>query len=290
MSGPVRLSILALVLHPAVAPAQDAAAVEHFEKKVRPLLAEHCLKCHGAPGQKVQGGLSLTGRAGLLAGGDNGPAVVAGEPAKSRLIQAVRHDGELKMPPKGKLADQQVADLTKWVKDGAVWPDAGDADTSPNHGGPLFNDEQREFWAFQPVRPPPVPEVRTPQLEIRNEIDRFVLAKLEAAGLKPAPPADRRTLVRRATFDLTGLPPTPDEIDAFLKDTTANAWEKVIDRLLASSAYGERWGRHWLDVARYADSNGLDENTAFGNAWRYRDYVIRSFNADRPFDRFVKEQ
>src|SRR5262249_34563925 len=145
-------------------------------------------------------------------------------------------------------------------------------------------------WAFQPVVRPAVPEIRNPKFEIRNEIDAFVLAKLEAAGLKSAAPADKRTLIRRATFDLTGLPPTPHEVEAFLKDDSPKAFEKVVDSILASSAYGERWGRHWLDVARYADSNGLDENTAYGNAWRYRDYVVKSFNDDKPYHQFVLEQ
>jgi cytochrome c553 len=288
MSGPLRALLVVAALAPTAARAQDAAAVEFFEKKVRPVLAEHCLTCHGADpasgGRKSPGGgLMLTSRADLLAGGDSGPAVAPGDPAKSRLIQTVRHDGELKMPPKGKLSDAQVTDLTKWVKDGAAWPAAGAAAPAPKAGGPLFTAEQKAFWAFQPVKAPPVPAGQNP-------IDHFVRKELADAGLNPSPPADRRTLLRRATFDLTGLPPTPAEIDAFLADTSADAWEKVVDRLLASPAYGERWGRHWLDLARYADSNGLDENTAFANAWRYRDYVVRAFNADKPFDRFVKEQ
>jgi mono/diheme cytochrome c family protein len=288
MSGPLHRALAAALLatplpSPAAA-ADDPAAIEFFEKKVRPVLAEHCYKCHGGTGEKIKGGLEMTGRAALLKGGDTGPAIVPGDPAKSLLVHVVRYDGDLKMPPRGKLTDQQIADLTAWVKAGATWPDSPETDaTAKKPGGPLFTPEEKAFWAFQPVRPPPVPAGR-------DAIDHFVLTKLRDNGLSPAPPADRRTLLRRVTFDLTGLPPTPAEIDAFLKDDSPEAWKKVIDRLLASPAYGEAWARHWLDVARYADSNGLDENTAFGNAWRYRDYVIRAFNADKPFDRFVKEQ
>ncbi|HEV3438578.1 MAG TPA: PSD1 and planctomycete cytochrome C domain-containing protein [Gemmata sp.] len=293
MSGPLRCVVVVVqlaLLTPASAIAQDAAAVEFFEKKVRPLLTEHCLKCHGAPGEKVRAKLKVTDRAALLAGGETGPSLVPGNPEKSLLIEAVKYDGDLKMPPKGKLTDTQIADLTKWVKDGAVWPEtaAGTTGTKPN--GPLFTEAQKKYWAFQPIREPVVPTLNSHQATTNNPIDSFIRAKLEAAKLKPAPEADRRVLIRRITFDLTGLPPTPEEVEAFVADTAANAWEKAIDRLLASPAYGERWGRHWLDVARYADSNGLDENTAFGNAWRYRDYVIQALNADKPFDRFVKEQ
>ena len=284
--------VLALLLAPAPARADD----EFFEKKIRPLLADHCVTCHGTPpaagGTKsLGGGLKLTTRAAMLAGGDTGPALVPGKPDASLLITAVRYAAEdLKMPPKGKLADQQIADLTKWVKDGATWPNAGaTANPAPAPAAPLFTPEQKAFWAFQPVKEPVVPVSRE-KASVNNEIDNFVLARLSDSGMSLSPPADRRTLLRRVTFDLTGLPPTPDEVDAFLKDTSPGAYEKVIDRLLASPAYGERWARHWLDVARYADSNGLDENTAFGNAWRYRDYVVKAFNDDKPYDRFLKEQ
>jgi cytochrome c553/mono/diheme cytochrome c family protein len=291
MSGPLRSFVVALLsLMPTAAFAEEGTAVEFFEKKIRPVLAEHCLKCHGTPeadgGRKtLGGGLKLTGRAAAIAGGETRAAIVPGDPAKSLLIETVKYGGETKMPPKGKLSDQQIADLTKWVKDGAVWPEseANPGVNTPGSPMELFTDEQKKFWAFQPIKQPTPPKPGNP-------IDAFTLAKLSDNGLSPAPLADRRTLIRRVTLDLTGLPPTPEQIDAFLADKSSNAWEKVIDRLLASSDYGERWGRHWLDVARYADSNGLDENTAFGNAWRYRDYVIKAFNADKPYDRFVKEQ
>ena len=194
---------------------------------------------------------------------------------------------------KGGSRTHEIAAIEAWVKTGAPWPDAGEsaptAAPAAESKGPLFTPEQKAFWAFQPVRDLAQPAVRD-STRVANPIDAFVLAKLEEKNLRPVDPADNRTLIRRVTFDLTGLPPTPDDIDAFLADASPDAFSKVVDRLLASPAYGERWGRHWLDVARYADSNGLDENTSFGNAWKYRDYVIRSFNADKPFDVFVREQ
>jgi hypothetical protein len=252
--------------------------VRFFETKVRPLLAEHCFRCHGPDRQKAN--LRLDAPEALRRGGASGePAVVPGRPDDSLLLRAVRHqDPAPHMPPKAILSDRQVADLALWVKMGAPYPAVT---ASPGSG--------RDFWAFRPPVDPPVPAVKD-RAWARGPLDHFVLAKLEAAGLRPAPPADRRTLLRRVTFDLTGLPPAPEEIDAFLKDDSPQAFVRVVDRLLASPAYGERWGRHWLDVARYADSNGLDENVAHGNAWRYRDYVIAAFNADMPYDQFVLEQ
>lgn len=265
-----------------------AAAAEFFENRIRPLLVAHCQECHGGKARK--GGLKLDSAKAVLRGGDTGAVVVPGEPDKSLLVQSVRYDGDLKMPPKGRLSAAQIADLAEWVRQGAVWPGAAPvAPPTGTEGGMVFTEEQRNHWAWQPIADPVPPAVRDAAW-VRSPIDRFVLSRLEAAGLRPAPEADRRTLLRRVTFDLTGLPPTPAEIDAFLADDSPTAWEKVIDRLQASPAYGERFGRHWLDVARYADSNGLDENTAFANAWRYRDYVVAAFNADKPFDRFVVEQ
>ena len=249
---------------------------EHFEKKVRPVLVGKCIVCHGP--EKQSGGLRVDSRAALLTGGERGAALVAGKPDESLLLRALAHDGDLKMPPKKKLADADIAAIREWVRLGAPFPAA-----------PVAPTQSAKHWSFQPVATGSVPDVKD-KTWAKSDLDRFVLAKLEAAGLKPAPPADRRTLIRRATFDLTGLPPTPDEIEAFLGDDSRDAFEKLIDRLLASPAYGERWGRHWLDVARYADSNGLDENVAQGNAWRYRDYVIRAFNDDKPYNRFLLEQ
>jgi mono/diheme cytochrome c family protein len=254
--------------------------VRFFETRVRPVLAEKCFKCHGPAKQK--GDLRLDSAAAVKKGGDSGRALlVPGKPDESLLLRAVRHaDGVEKMPPAGKLKDSEIADLAAWVKRGAPFPAAAAAAAGP---------DPAKHWAFQPVVKPAVPAVRDAGWA-KSDLDRFVGAKLEAAGLTRAPPADRRTFVRRATFDLTGLPPTPEEVAAFLTDTSPDADERLIDRLLASPAYGERWGRHWLDVARYADSNGLDENTAHGNAWRYRDYVVNAFNADKPYDRFLLEQ
>jgi cytochrome c553 len=263
---------------------QDVRKVEFFEKQVRPILAEHCYKCHGTPGKPHKGMLNLADRTAAFAGGSSGPAIIPGSPEKSLLIQSLGHEGEIRMPPKGKLSAQQIADLTRWVKDGAVWPDQASAAGSVQG----YTQAQKDHWAFRPIRDPSLPTVGGPQSA--NPIDLFIESRLQAAHIQAAPPAERRVLIRRVTFDLTGLPPTPAEIEAFIADGSPGAWEKVVDRLLASSAYGERWGRHWLDVARYADSNGLDENTAFANAWRYRDYVIRSFDRDKPFDRFIREQ
>ncbi|MBM4067597.1 MAG: DUF1553 domain-containing protein [Planctomycetes bacterium] len=258
-------------------PAPSAEQVRFFETSIRPLLVEHCFKCHGAARQK--GDLRLDSREHLLKGGLSGPAVTPGRPEKSLLIKAIHYrDQGLKMPPKGKLSYRQIADLTRWVKSGAAFP-----------ANVVTTKKPGDHWAFQPPREPAVPAVKNAQWP-RNALDHFVLAQLEAKGLQPAPPADKHTLIRRATFDLTGLPPTPAEVDAFLADTSADAFARVVDRLLASTHYGERWARHWLDVARYADSNGLDENVAFGNAWRYRDYVVTAFNRDKPYDQFLLEQ
>ncbi|MEX2174739.1 MAG: PSD1 and planctomycete cytochrome C domain-containing protein [Pirellulaceae bacterium] len=278
------LAILLALLAPALAWAeqpveQTAEQLRFFETKVRPVLAEHCLACHGP--KKQWSNFRVDSRASLLAGGDFGEAVVPGNPAESRLIEAVRQSGdELSMPPEGKLTDRQIADLETWIRQGAHFPAEATA-KSP------FRDPGH--WAFQPAGDPPLPEVNNGAWVV-SPLDRFLLARLEAEGLAPAPPADKRTLLRRATFDLTGLPPTPAEVADFLSDERPNAFALVVDRLLESPAYGERWGRHWLDVARYADSNGLDENIAHGNAWRYRDYVVAAFNRDKPFRQFVQEQ
>jgi mono/diheme cytochrome c family protein len=282
--------ILAIFVLAIPARAEDPRAVEFFEKKIRPLFVAQCQECHGADAKKIKGGLRLTSRAEMLKGGESGPAVVPGNPAKSRLMNAVRHTADdLKMPPKGRLKDSEIADLEAWVKGGAIWPEAKTTTAESPKPGRLFTDEQKQFWAFLPMREWPLPNVRDAAWP-RSPIDTFILSKLEEKSLQPAKPANRYSLLRRVTFDLTGLPPTPDEIDAFFRDESPNAFEKVIDRLLESPRYGERWGRHWLDIVRYADSNGLDENTAFGNAWRYRDYVIRSFNSDKPYDVFLREQ
>jgi len=270
-------------------PKPDPAAVEYFEKNVRPLLAEHCGDCHT---KKAKGGLKLDSRASLLKGGDSGPAVVPGDAEKSLLVKSIRYDGELKMPSNGKLKQHEIDVITKWVNDGAVWPAADTAVSVRPKDGRLFTDEQKKFWAFQPIKRPEVPAVsRDPKGSAStNPIDAFILTKLEAAGLTLSKSADKRALLRRVHFDLIGLPPMAEELTAFEADTSPDAFEKVVDKLLTSPHYGERWGRHWLDVARYADTNGMDENTLFGNAWRYRDYVVNSLNADKPYDQFLREQ
>jgi hypothetical protein len=258
-------------------------AIEFFEKKVRPLLAEKCWSCHGP--QKQRAGLRLDGRDSVLKGGDTGPAVIPGKPDQSLLVRAVRRDGDLKMPPKDPLSAGEVENLAAWVRDGALWPAASAGTTT------TVEEVRRRHWAFRPVRKPPPPAVRSAGW-VRTPIDAFVLAGLEARGLTPAAPADRRTLIRRLSFDLLGLPPSPDEVHAFEADTSADAWEKLVDRLLASPHYGERWGRHWLDVARYADTKGyvFTEERKFPYSYTYRDWVIRAFNEDLPYDQFVVQQ
>ncbi|MBV9122031.1 MAG: PSD1 domain-containing protein, partial [Planctomycetes bacterium] len=243
---------------------------------------------HSAGAKKLQGGLRLDSRAGLLQGGNTSPAIVPGAPHRSLLVRAVRYtDADLQMPPKRRLTRAQVADLEAWVKMGAPDP-RGEAE-----GAVIKKDidfrEARRFWSLQPVRDPPLPAVKNRDWP-RNPIDHFLLAALEARGLQPAGDADKRTLIRRATFDLTGLPPTPEEINAFLADTSSEAFAKVVDRLLDSPAYGERWGRHRLDLARYADTSGCNSDFPIPDAYRYRNYVIGSFNRDKPYDQFVREQ
>lgn len=278
----VFLLLLGLVLtidEPAGGESPTAEQIRFYENNIRPLLTDHCLKCHGE--LKQWGGLRLDSRQATLRGGDSGEAVIPGKPLDSLLIQAVKHeDEELRMPKDDSLTERQIADLVRWVEMGAPFPAVTTSATrtrDPNH------------WAFQPPVEVPEPEVQNVDWS-QTTLDRFILAKLEAEQLSPSPAADKRTLIRRVTFDLIGLPPTPEEIDAFLADSSPTAFASVVDRLLDSPKYGERWGRHWLDVARYADSNGLDENVAHGNAWRYRDYVVAAFNGDKPFDRFVLEQ
>ncbi len=259
-----------------------------FEKEVRPLLVAKCYECHsGEDGAEPDGGLLLDSRAGWMQGGDSGAAITPGNPDASLLIKAINYqDSELSMPPDGKLSDQEIGVLTRWIKMGA--PDPRDGAVKASSSG-IDIEESRRFWSFHASPKPDLPEVRNTAWP-RTGVDFFILANLEKHGLAPAPPADRRTLLRRASYDLIGLPPTPEEMAAFLNDARPDAYARQIDRLLASPRYGEKWGRHWLDVARYADSNGLDENVAHGNAWRYRDYVVRSFNADHPYDAFVVEQ
>jgi Protein of unknown function (DUF1553)/Protein of unknown function (DUF1549)/Planctomycete cytochrome C len=254
---------------------------EFFETKIRPILADRCLKCHGE--KKQSGGLRLDTQDFVLQGGDSGPVIVPGPPDASRLVQAVSYTGELKMPPTQKLANDQVAALSEWVKAGAYWPRIARKPTE---------DSSKSHWAFQAVQAPVVPNVSHLGWPVNNPIDEFVQSKHEAVGLLPNPPANRATLIRRLTFDLHGLPPTPTEVAAFEQDASLDADAKLVDRLLASPRYGERWGRHWLDVARYADTMGyfFEGERRYPFAYCYRDYVIRAFNEDKPYDRFIVEQ
>jgi hypothetical protein len=264
----------------------DAAKSEFFEAKIRPLLAMHCYDCHT---DSAQGGLRVDSREALLKGGKRGPAIIVGKPEESLLIKAVAHTHEkLRMPKNApKLADQELINLSQWIKDGAHWPA-----TITAKNAYLIKPEHKAFWSFQPLRNPALPTVKG---KTNNAIDAFLLAKLEANGLNFNAPADKRTLLRRATYDLTGLPPTPEELAAFIADNSPDAFAKVIDRLLASPQYGERWGRHWLDVARYSDTLGMIDAGRnlqgwFPYAYTYRDWVIRAFNEDLPYDQFILQQ
>jgi cytochrome c553 len=260
---------------------------ELFEKRVRPVLVARCQSCHG--GKQPRAGLDLTSAAGLARGADSGPVVDVKNPEESALLKAVGYLERIKMPPTGKLAEAEIAALREWVRAGAPWAGATAtvAPASKPPGG--YSRAQREFWSFRPLKRTAPPAVGN-EAWVRTPVDRFILAKLEQHGLSPAREADKLTLLRRATLDLTGLPPTEGEIAAFLSDTAPDAYERVIERLLASPRYGEKWGRHWLDVARYADSTGADEDHRYVHSWRYRDYVIESFNRDVPYHQFIREQ
>ncbi len=271
----------------------SAADADFFERDVRPLLIRHCYECHGDVAEPG-GGLRLDTRASVLTGGDSGPAAIVGRPADSLLIAAVKHDG-LEMPPEREpLSDVEIARLSSWIERGLPWPAADPqalARAKTLAENEAIAEVRASFWSFQPVDHPPLPEVRDAEWS-QMPLDRFVLAELEQHGLVPSPAADKRTLLRRLSFDLTGLPPTPAEIDAFVADDSPGAFERVVDRLLASPHYGERWGRHWLDVARYADTKGYVqfEGSDYPWAFTYRDYVVRAFNEDLPYDRFIVEQ
>ena len=281
---------LALALSVPLLPLRATDESEIFETKVRPVLAQHCYSCHSGQAKKLRGGLRLDSREAMLAGGDNGPAIAPGRPDKSRLIEAVTYKNvELQMPPRGKLPKAAVADLTTWVKMGAPWPkQPASAATGSTKSAFDLHERKRTHWAWEPIRPHNPPSVRDRNWP-RDPLDRFILAKLQDKGLSPAEPADKRTLLRRLHFDLIGLPPSPAVTEAFLGDTSPDAVEKVVDRLLNSPHFGERWGRHWLDLVRYAEARGHEFDYNIPNAYQYRDYVIRALNADVPYNQFILE-
>src|SRR5688572_10245228 len=286
-----RLILASLIAVPVLAQEPTKEQAEFYTNKILPIFAENCYRCHSAEGGKDKGALTLDSRDAILKGGDTGPAVVPGNPEKSLLITAVSYtDNELQMPPKGeKLTPAQMTDLTAWVKMGA--PVSADAAAVKSKLSGL-TDKARQHWAFHPVKKPAVP-VNKNQQWCRTPVDAFILQKLEAAEMFPSPDAPKETLLRRVTYTLTGLPPTPQEIQAFMADNTPQAWTRVVDRLLASPHYGERWGRHWLDTARYADTAGSNADNLdyrFPHAWTYRDWVIKAVNDDMPYDQFIVHQ
>ncbi len=267
---------------------QMAASQKLFKESIRELLIKNCLDCHG--GAKVKSGFNLASRELLLKGGDRGDTVIPGKPLEGRLLDFVTRTDELHMPPKSHASKEDIAALSKWIESGAAY-DKPLVDTiAAKVKLPIaVTDKDKLYWAYRPLEKVDLPVVKAAEWG-RNPIDRFILAKLEAAKITPAADADKRTLLRRVTFDLTGLPPTVDEVEAFVVDASANAFEKVVDRLLASPTYGERWGRHWLDPARYAESHGFEHDYFRPNAYHYRDFVVKALNADMPYDQFVKWQ
>ncbi len=287
ISGLLVLALLVLPSCPTMAQEEDEA-VRHFETKVLPILRANCFKCHGTG--EVKAGLRLSDQASLLEGGESGPAVDLANPDDSLLLSAVNYQ-DYEMPPKGKLAQSQIDEITRWVRAGAPYPESmlQASDESAHSGPPPVNEQTKQWWAFQPVKRPEVPVVPDAAWG-HGAVDAFVLAKLRERGLRPNPPADKVALLRRASYDLTGLPPAPEEIREFLADQSPDAFEKVVDRLLESKHYGEKWGRHWLDLVRYGETNSYERDGAKPYVWRYRDYVIRSFNEDKPYDKFILEQ
>ena len=277
---------LALEGVPASLAATPAEQLEFFESKVRPLLAENCYACHSAEIETPFAGLRLDSREAILQGGDSGPAIVPGSPAQSLVIKALRGEPVL-MPPGGRLPDAATTTLAEWIRMGAPWPEEH-VPAETEAGGFDLAERKRSHWAWQPVQQASPPQVKKRQWPA-NPVDNFVLAKLEEHGLRPAPPADRRTLIRRLSYDLTGLPPLPDETAHFVQDDDPSAYDKLMRRLLDSERFGEHWARHWMDLVRYADSHGSEGDPAIPNAWHYRDYLIRSLNADVPYDQLIRE-
>ncbi len=268
--------------------AAEPVSADFFESQVRPVLAANCYECHGP--KKQESDLRLDSREAMMTGNSDGAVIVPGDPEKSRLVKAIRRQGEIKMPPEKTLPAPAVEALATWIKAGAPWPEKSPTATVSNVAETIIA-AAKGHWAFKPVREPPLPSVRETAW-VKSPVDAFVLARLEAARIPPAPAADRRSLIRRATFDLIGLPPTPAEVDEYLRDDSPDAFAHVVDRLLASPRYGERWGRYWLDIARYADTKGyvFMEDRKYAYAYVYRDWVIQALNEDLPYDKFLIEQ
>lgn len=291
----VSFAILVSALINGFAAEPSSEQLEFFEKIIRPLLSEHCYECHSTKAKELKGGLLLDSKAGWEKGGTSGPVIIEGDPGKSRFIQAVKPaqkdpDRDLQTPPEHhKLTDRQITDLERWITIGAPDPRTEPLVARAETKTKIDFNEALKFWSYRPITDPPAPSVKKSGWA-RTPVDQFILAKLEANRLEPNPDADKRALIRRATYDLTGLPPTSAEIAAFLADQSPRAFENVLDRLLESPAYGERWGRHWLDLVRYADTSGCNADVPIPDAWRYRNYVIDSFNRDKPYDQFLREQ
>src|SRR5436190_1833472 len=264
----------------------DPKGIDFFEKNIRPVLVANCYQCHSATAKELKGELRLDTKEGVRKGGESGAILIVGKPDESPIIKALRHEDGLEMPPKEKLPDSVIANFVKWIEIGAPDPRKANVTTV---GAKINVAEAKKFWAFQPpkvVLPPAVKDAAWP----KSDIDRYLLAALEAKNLAPVADADRRTLIRRAYFDLIGLPPTPEETETFVSDTDPKAFEKVIDHLLAMPQFGERWGRHWLDIARFGESSSKERNIPYPMAWRYRDYVYDAVAEDKPYDQFVREQ
>jgi len=266
--------------------------IAFFEKKIRPILVENCYECHSEKAKKVKANLFLDTRAGWMQGGDSGTVIVPKKLGQSLLFKAISYENnDLRMPPDGKLSKEAIKNLQKWILEGAIDPRENEMGMEKKQNPISLKDlaDVRDYWAFKPVQSKPIPKVKMAGWA-QDSIDYFVLANLESKKLTPSRYADKHTLLRRIYFDLIGLPPSPNQINDFISDRSSNAFPKVVDELLGSERFGERWGRHWLDVARYADTIGGGRNNPFPNASRYRDYVVKSFNKDKPFDRFIIEQ
>ncbi|HKD38154.1 MAG TPA: DUF1549 domain-containing protein, partial [Pirellulales bacterium] len=278
---------IGMLANPPAALAIDPASAEFFEMQVRPVLAANCFECHGP--KKQESDVRLDTREAMMIGNSDGPVIVPGDPERSRLVKAIRRQGDIKMPPEKPLPPAVIEALAAWIKSGAAWPD--EKAPAAVSTAEAIAAAGKKHWAFQPVHESPIPSVQNSGW-VKNAIDSFVLARLEASHISPAAAADRRTLIRRATFDLIGLPPSPAEFDEFVNDRSPDSFARVVDRLLASPRYGERWGRYWLDIARYADTKGyvFMEDRKYPYAYVYRDWVIEALNNDLPYDKFLIDQ